>query len=337
MLRNLFIFSAFLTLAACGGGSAAVKNNSSYMSVNSSSIASSSAVVSSVASSAVSSIASSFGSSQPEVASDNMYGLYVSLHMGRSDQLLGNTQREEQFIKFVRDGGFTYLIFYELEGVNPTSLKAQQFASLVSRAKLTAGVTQVGAALGDAGEADIVVAYNAGRPASERIDVLNVEYEFWNKTDRKTEFNTTISMLERFRTVALANQLQTEIYIGWVDATEAVGLANVTDRILVHFYRQNDVNIVNFGIERLEWLATASRKVKIAPIFSSEGPKNTYDAPFMGCWLEKNPHQQAYQSWKSQYDAIDKPWKANIEVVGATWFVYDKFLDVGVSTNGCTN
>lgn len=333
MLRQLMILGCFIFLASCGGGSGAIKNNgSSYISASTSSAAQSSTAVSSLSSTAVSSAATS------SEATAGLYGLYVSLHMGRSDQLLGNAQREEQFIKFVRDGGFTYLIFYELEGMSPSSIKAQQFASLVSRAKLSAGVTEVGAALGDAGEADTVVAYNNGRSASERIDVLNVEYEFWNKPDRKTEFATTISMLERFKTVAMANQLTTEIYIGWIDATEAVSLANVTDRILVHYYRPNDINIVNFGIERLEWMAAASRKVKVAPIFSSEGPKNTYDAPFMGCWLEKNPHQQAYKSWKAQYDAIDKPWKQNIEVVGSTWFVYDKFLDVGIgAANGCTH
>ena len=336
MLRNLFIYSVFMALAACGGGSTAVKNNSSYVSANSSSAASSSLIASSVVASSASSMALSSASSLSDVAAENMYGLYVSLRMGRSDQLLGNAQREEQFINFVRDGGFTYLLFYELEGLNPTSVKAQQFASLISRARSIGGVKQIGAALGDASEADTIVAYNNGRPDSERINVLNVEYEFWNKTDRKTEFAKTISMLEQFKRVAMENRLTTEIYVGWIDAMEAVTLANVTDRILVHYYMQTDATIINFGLERLEWLSAASRKVKIAPIFSNEGPKNTNDLPFMGCWLEKNPHQQAYRSWKAQYDALDKPWKANIEVVGSVWFIYDKFLDVGTSTSGCT-
>ena len=105
-------------------------------------------------------------------------------------------------------------------------------------------------------------------------------------------------------------------------------MANVTDRILVHFYRQNDVGIINYGLERLEWMAAASRRVQIAPIFSNEGPKNTFDLPFMGCWLEENDHYQAYRSWKSQYDALNKDWQQNIHAVGSIWYVYDKFLDV---------
>ncbi len=335
MLRIFIISSAIILLSACSGGSGAVKNSSeSQASVGVSSAVNSSSALSSAS---TSSIESNSSSSSSEI-SPGLYGLYVSLHMGRSDQLLGNSQREEQFLKFVRDNGFNYLIFYELEGMNPTSTKAQQFASLVERAKSTAGVTQVAAALGDVSEAETVVSYNNGRSSLERIDVLNVEYEFWNKTDRKTEFATTISMLERFNAVASEHQLMTEIYIGWVDATEAVSLANVTDRILVHYYRQHDIDIVNFGIERLEWMAAASRKVNVAPIFSAEGPNNTYDVPFMGCWLEKNSNQQAFKSWKEQYDALDTSWKENIEIVGATWFVYDKFLDVGAGPeNGCTH
>lgn len=342
MLRNLFIFSFALTLASCGGGSSAIKNNNG----SSNSIVGSSAAETSASSVEVSSLNSSVASSAQggEPQNDQLYGMYVSLNTGRSNALLGNVAREDQFIRFVRDNGFNYLIFYDLEGLNPTSTTAKQFAALVSRAKLTAGVNKIAAALGHIGEADTVVAYNHGRPESERINVLNVEYEFWNMPDRATAFNNTIAMLEHFKSVGTVNDLQTEIYVGWINATEAVRLGNVTDRILVHYYMQTDATIINYGLERLEWLSAASRKVKIAPIFSNEGPKNTNDLPFMGCWLEKNPHQQAYKSWRDQYDALNKPWKENIEVVGATWFVYDKFLDVknlngnqagDTTSNGC--
>lgn len=353
MLRNLFIFSFILALASCGGGSSAIKNNNgSGNSVVGSSASSnvitsaSSAAEASVSSAEVSTPNSSIASSAQDGEPQNgqLYGMYVSLNTGRSNALLGNVAREDQFIKFVRDNGFNYLIFYDLEGLNPTSAMAKQFAALVGRAKLTAGVKSIAAAVGHIGEADTIVAYNNGRPESERINVLNVEYEFWNMPDRATAFNNTIAMLEHFKSVGALNNLQTEIYVGWVNATEAVRLGNVTDRILVHYYMQTDVTIINYGLERLEWLSAASRKVKIAPIFSNEGPKNTNDLPFMGCWLEKNPHQQAYKSWREQYDALNKPWTDNIEVVGATWFIYDKFLDVNnlngnqagtVVVNGC--
>ena len=345
MLRQLFIFSVVIAIASCGGGSSAVKNsNGSTAAITTSgTITSATSAPGTSASSALDS--SSLASSVANEAAGNtpVYGMYVSLNIGRDNALLGNAEREDQFIKFVRDNGFNYLIFYELEGIQPDSIIARQFAALVGRAKLTAGVTQVAAAIGDIAEADTIVAYNAHKPASERIDVLNVEYEFWNKPDRTTAFNNTIAMLERFKSVAMAHQLQTEIYVGWIDATEAVSLANITDRILVHYYVQTDAGIINYGSERLEWLAAASRKVKIAPIFSNEGPKNTNDLPFMGCWLEKNPHRQAYKSWLAQYESLNKPWQDNIEVVGATWFIYDKFLDVKnagdnqAATTGCEN
>jgi len=332
MLRNLFIFSFIMALVSCGGGSSAIKNSGGNIpSASLSSVSSKQASVGNISSLSTASMLSSSANSSlsGEVAdTGQIYGMYVSLNVGRNNALLGNVAREDQFIKFVRDNGFNYLIFYDLEGLNPISTTAKQFAALVSRAKLTAGVNSIAAAVGHIDEADTIVAYNKGRPESERINVLNVEYEFWNMPDRATAFNNTIAMLEHFKSVGVVNDLQTEIYVGWINATEAVRLGNVTDRILVHYYMQTDLTIINYGIERLEWLSAASRKVKIAPIFSNEGPKNTNDLPFMGCWLEKNPHQQAYKSWREQYDAVAKSWKDNIEVVGATWFIYDKFLDV---------
>lgn len=333
MLRKLFFVVITTVLSACGGG---IGNQNSGKSNDLSP-----GLQSSSRSMLPSSLSASSDVDNSSV--ENIYGLYVSLLRGGNNHLLGNSQREEEFIEFIAANGFNYLIFYGLEGLNPTSTMADQFASLVSRARARAGVVQVAAALGRVEEAETVVAYNANHSWSERIDVLNVEYEFWNEPDRRAAFATTISMLERFRTVAQANHLKTEIYIGWVEPDEAVGLANVTDRILVHFYRQNDVGIINYGLERLEWMAAASRRVQIAPIFSNEGPKNTFDLPFMGCWLEENDHHQAYRSWKSQYDALNKDWQQNIHAVGSIWYVYDKFLDVNklngqlasIIDNGC--
>lgn len=337
-----YLITLFLlfTLVSCGSASTKTPSNNPVISsrASSSSTASTSSAMSSLS---ISSKSSSSSSTASSVSNTEFYGMYVSLNLGYANQLIGNSLREEKFIRFVKDNGFTYLIFYELEGMAPTSLRAQQFASLVKRLKETAGVTEVAAALGDAGEADTVVAYNKAHTASERIDVLNVEYEFWNKPDRKTAFSNTVSMLERFMSVGKANQLKTEIYVGWMDATEAKTLAHVTDRILIHYYVKSDTGIINYGIERLEALASAGHKVNIAPIFSNEGPKNTADIPFMGCWLEKNTHQQAFASWKAQYAALNKPWQENLQVVGGTWFIYDKFLDIhqygGAAPTGCDN
>ena len=333
-MKTFLVLAIALLLSACGGSSsgsagftatsssaASVVQSSSSSVVSSSSSSASSRQMVSSSSSATS---SETGDTEAENTSD-IYGLYVSLRHGQSGTLLGNADEESAFLAFLRNNGFNYVIFYDLEGLDPASIKAGQVASLIGRARSMAGVKQVAAAVGAAEEAETVVAYNQSHAADERIDVLNVEAEFWNKADRETAFNNTLSMLRHFKEVGAAENLKTEIYIGWITEAEGLAIGGLVDRVLVHFYRQTDTDIINYGVERLQYLAAANSNLAIAPIFSSEGPLNTADLPFMGTWLETHPHQQAYETWLAGFDAITQPWKAQLRAVGPVWYVYDKF------------
>ncbi len=255
--------------------------------------------------------------------------MYVKLDStSRIAGVLGDTTAENNMLAFARDNGINYLIMYDLQGLVANSTRATQLASLISRAKTQYGVQQVGAALAESHFADNIVAYNNVHAANERIDVLNVEREFWRSTtNRAAEFDETINVLNYFKNVGITNNLITEIYIGWITATEGVRLGDAVDRVLVHYYRQHDTDIVNYGIERLQYLAGASRKVKVIPIFSNEGPETTDDAEtyFMGNWLATNPNDKAFKSWITGYNALTGSWKNNIEVIGSNWFLYNHF------------
>ncbi|RZA05372.1 MAG: hypothetical protein EOO68_06725 [Moraxellaceae bacterium] len=341
-----------LMLVACGGGSSSIKSDrpivaplSSSSSSNSSSFAASSIVSTSAESSVVSVTSSSSSSTETVnvVSNGKLYGLYVSLDKGHPNSPLGSAEKQDAFLKFVRDNGFNYLIMYGLEGMSASSTHATELAALIKRSRAQYGVVQIGAALGSAEEANTVVTYNKAHTIDERIDVLNVEYEFWNMPDRVAAFANTINMLNTFKAVGLANNMETEIYIGWITAAEGEQLANAADRILVHYYRTNDETIIDYGIERLQYLAagiektgskkTNRKKIRIAPIFSAEGPTNTADVPFMGTWLETHSNDQAFQSWLAGYNALNASWKSTIDIMGGTWFVYEKFLDIHTPTS----
>ena len=258
-------------------------------------------------------------------------GMYVAVGYDTTG-ILGNTAKENALLNFARNNGVNYLIMYNLEGMDVTSTRASQLASLISRARADYGIHQIGAALGAAESADMVVSYNNAHTANERIDVLNLEYEFWNQANRATAFNNAISILNYFNTLGATHNLESEIYIGWITEAEGIALGNTADRVLVHFYRQTDVGIIDYGIERLQYLAGASRKVRIAPIFSNEGPANTGDPTsyFMGPWLETHSNDQAYKTWINGYNALSATWKNNLEVMGPTWFLYNHFADINV-------
>ncbi len=353
-LLSVVAFSlVLLVLSGCGGGAHTTKGSSNVSGsegVISSAQSSSSSANSSTTSEAISSVGASVSSdyassaqnatasqssqtsataARVSIATDaSMYGLYVSLAHGRSEPILGSAEEEEALLKFVKNNGFNYLVFYNLEGLVSGSVKANQIASLISRARSLAGVTQVGAALGAAEEAEKIVAYNNSQPFEGRIDILNVESEFWNKLDRDSAFTNVVTMLEHFNQVAKANNLKTEIYVGWITEAEALVLGDLVDRILLHVYRQTDEGLINYGLERLTYLAGAHKKVVVAPIFSSEGPENTADIPFMGEWLITHPHQQAFATWLDGFNQLSDSWVNNLQVSGGVWYVYDKFLDI---------
>lgn len=257
-------------------------------------------------------------------------GMYVSLRAEGNNSLLGNYQQETDLLTFAQKNGFNYLILYDLEGMVASSARATYLASFISRARKQYGIQQIGAALGASASGDAIVAYNTLHMPNERIDVLNLEYEFWNRSERSVAFATTLDILAHFKHLAANNSLLTEIYIGWINEQEGLALSSAVDRILVHYYRQNDTDLVNYGLERLQYLAAGDHVVKIAPIFSNEGPSNTGDPTgfFMGPWLATHAIDQAYKSWYSQYQQVSADWKQNIEVIGATWFLYNYFADI---------
>jgi hypothetical protein len=349
-ISHLVLLSFVSCLVACGGGSSnsnspttsssSVSTSSPSTSSTSTNSTSASSIVSSqssaglLSSSSVASLSSVASSAASSASSVNLTtnfaisGTYISLGNGSAGSLLGDATQETKLLEFSRDNGINYFIFYDLNRLVANSARATQLASLINRARTQYGIKQIGAALGDTIGANNIVAYNNAHAVNERVDVLNLESEFWNETDRASALNNVINILDSFKSLAQTNNLETEYYIGWLNnVTEGARIGNAVDRVLIHFYRRDDVEIINYGIERLQYLSTASRKVRIAPIFSNEGPTNTGDPSgyFMGPWLNTHPNDQAFSSWISAYNSLNASWKSNLEVMGGTWFLYNYF------------
>ena len=256
-------------------------------------------------------------------------GLYAgSLYSGGdANQILGNTAKENQLLQFIRDNGFNYLLCYETQSILPNSGLTTKFAAFIKKARTQYGLQQVAAVIGTTSQADLVVSYNDKHTADERIDVLNLEDEFWNASDHDAALNDDVNTLNYFASVGHPKNIEVEVYVGNFDnQAQATKLANAVDRILVHFYRDTDVDIIDYNSGRLVMIGNAGKKVKIAPIFSSEGSTNYVDQPFLGDWLFTHPQEQAFKSWITGYNALTGTWKNNVEVMGASWFIYDLFI-----------
>ncbi|MEO8088131.1 MAG: T9SS type A sorting domain-containing protein, partial [Bacteroidota bacterium] len=91
--------------------------------------------------------------------------------------------------------------------------------------------------------------------------------------------------------------------------------AQRADRILLHAYRTNDVDVYSYSRTRLSDAASINSSVKIIPIFSSE-------SAFMGPWLSTHPITLPYVTYSLGLTAELSSWKQYISLQGYHWFKY---------------
>ncbi|MEO8088503.1 MAG: hypothetical protein ABI763_16910, partial [Bacteroidota bacterium] len=107
----------------------------------------------------------------------NIRGYYVN----GFNTILGNTTSENALLSYTQGNGYNYLCLYDVSGLNLASTTVKnQFASFINRAKTQYGVSQVGVCSEIYSYfSSFIIPYNVGRPANEKVDVLNFEFEFW--------------------------------------------------------------------------------------------------------------------------------------------------------------
>ena len=265
-------------------------------------------------------------------------GLYVDGFAG----ILGNANKEDSLLNYAQQNGFTYLALYQLHVVNashdlttvPTSVP---LATFISKAKTLYGVQQVGACGENAGFfTNVISIYNSIHPnPAEKIDVYNLEFEFWNtgsvgpgqyycttyltpggySCDTSGAFAFYMQQLNSIDSLALADGTTSEIYVGWFNAYQAQQMAAVADRVLLHSYVTNVNNVYSYAQTRLSYLGSGNDTIHVLPIFSSE-------PAFLGPWLSTNPETGAYNLYATEFASDTGSWKAHINLLGYQWFDY---------------
>lgn len=273
---------------------------------------------------------------------NNVRGFYIK----SIDTWLGNTAQENAVLTYAQGNGYNYLLFYDLGSLNWTSTTVtNNLASFLSRARANYGITQMGAS----GEiysffANEILPYNASRTvASEKFDVLNYEFEFWNPAsisslycskyltpngltcDTAGAWRFAWGEFKKMDSIAAIKGLVSEIYLGWPTKGQMQQVVSKADRILLHAYRPTDVDVYAYSQARLVDIASMSINTKIIPIFSSE-------ASFMGPWLASNPITKPYQTYSAKYVAETGTFKQYINLQGYVWFHYTYMPKTTVAT-----
>jgi len=260
------------------------------------------------------------------------------------NSILGNTTSETTLLEYTQANGYNYLCLYSLGSVDMTSTTIKtKLASFINRAKTQYGVTQVGAA----GEiysffANGILPYNVGRPANEKIDVLNFEFEFWITStiadqycaqyltpnhltcDSAGAFAYAKTQFSQIDAAAAANGLKSEVYFGWPNKGQMQWYAQRADRILLHAYRTSDSDIYSYTKNRLIDIASVNSIVEVIIIFSSE-------SDFMGPWLQTHAITKPYETYAAAFSAEAGTWKNYIKLQGYQWFKYSTMPPTAVS------
>ena len=109
--------------------------------------------------------------------SQSIRGFYVN----GFNSILGNTTSENTLLNYAQGNAFNYLCLYDVSALNFSSSTVKtQFAAFISKAKGQYGITQIGVSSENYSFfSSSILPYNSGRPANEKVDVLNFEFEFW--------------------------------------------------------------------------------------------------------------------------------------------------------------
>jgi len=264
--------------------------------------------------------------------SNNVRGFYLR----NINTWIGNATSENTILSYAQGNGYNYIIFYDLGSFDWSSTtQKNKLAAFLTKARNTYGITE----LAPSGEiysffSTYIIPYNNSRTvASEKFNVLNFEFEWWVSSsisslycsrylvpngcscDTAGAWSFSWKEFKKIDSLAAANGLTSEYYLGWPNKGQIQQVASRSDRILLHAYRTNDVDVYQYSKNRLIDAASLNTSVKIIPIFSSE-------TSFMGPWLASHPITQPYQTYSGYYTAETGTWKTYINLQGYVWFTY---------------
>lgn len=288
--------------------------------------------------------------------SPTLKGLYVNDFV----DIIGDKEAETQLLTFAKTNRFNYLLLYNLYFIHSRKFDltsadtATPLADFMRRAREEFDVELIGGVGETAKSFDRMVVFNSlYDDDAAKLDVFNVEFEFWNKKmidkyycatyleknnlpcDTSGAFNYYINQLQQVKKKAITASAKTEVYIGKPTAGQCKQIGTICDRVLVHYYRKSPIysngnSIYQYNDYRLEGLAPAEGALDVMPIFAG-GPN------FFGSWLAENDHSTVFDIYLNSQNGFNDQsgsWKNHIRISGQQWYHYFYLLDeVGIPNN----
>ncbi len=286
-----------------------------------------------------------------------------SLYVNDFKYIVGDDFEENKLLKYAQDSGYTYLILYNLYYIHNNlfeitdSITALPLSGFISKAKSDYGILSVGGVGETYNSFNNIHNYNLDHIHTplERLDVYNIEFEFWNNSstgpggyycttylepngipcDTSGAFEFILEDLCRLDSICNEyDWLISEVYIGSPTNLQCAKIAQCIDRVLIHYYRLSDVygdgnSIYNYKPERLPALTDSVESIRVMPIFNGK-------SSFMGPWLVSHPENQVYDTWwygLNGYEDDIGSWKSDVTVEGFVWYRYTSMYEIVLPLN----
>jgi len=253
--------------------------------------------------------------------------------------IIGDTLKEDSLLNYAQSKGINYLTIYNLHYIQTHLFditdpeESQPLSNFISKAKTLYGIIEVGAASEKSSSFDKVITYNNNQISQDsKFDVLYMEFEFWNTNlaceggyycntyntcDTASAFQFFIEHLWLTDSIANANDMISETYLGWFNQGQANQIVSSVDRFMLHAYVSNPYHAYNYTKSRLELLAQSSDTVNLSIIFN--GRDN-----FLGDWLNFNLPVKAFDIYMEDFEEDTASWKENIFINSHQWFAYNE-------------
>lgn len=282
----------------------------------------------------------------------------VGLYVNDFKYILGDEDAETDLLEFAEENGINYLVLYNLSYIHANKYdltdaeEAIVLADFIQLAKEEYGIVQVGAVGEKNASFDKIEEFNElfGDSWFQKIDVLDLEFEFWTNElsavfayycesylepggypcTNEGAFDFYRDQLEEIDARAHEMGIISEIYLGYTSDEESIALGERCDRILLHHYRTSDVygdgaSIYNYHTYRIQAIALSERKPAVMPIFSSR-------SYHMGPWLVDHSLHQPMDTWlygTDGYSDDDSEGVSDLPISGNVWYRYTSFLEIG--------
>jgi len=273
------------------------------------------------------------------VNSQSLKGLYVDDFYN----IIGNQQNEDKLLTYAQSKGFNYLILYNTTSIHrnkyplDSSQGSEVWRKFILKAKSKYGLQKIGVVGEKAASFFPVKKYNqiVEYNELERIDVYNLEFEFWNKRlfedsgyycntylhkfgyecNNEGAFKFYLLQLKEMQKLKGKTSVEIETYIGNPSDEQLAQIAKVTDRVLIHYYRENTDNMASYKLNRLKVLQGKYPNLKIAPIFSSR-------ENHLGPWLKTHQIDEVHKVFFHQLKLIKEINLKSLNFDGHIWYRY---------------